>query len=315
MSMRIALDSVSYAAVGPVDWPDKIGYFNGRISAWTPEEIAESRRRGQLIALVDVLGNAFKDASILDWERGDVQSPAVLHAWVQARNQYRGDATVYCARSSVPTVVAALRGEKCNLWVCSLTDSGEPPLIVPDFGELPHNVRVVAVQYVLAPRSGGDYDMSIIYAEDWHPERDDDDHAARATAAVMPGTTSPAAAVDALAQVNLPAAPAAATAASTAEQYQSTMYPAATSAAAAPLANAAAWTAEPTWPTPAPPVPIAPSRGKPPLNHDYIGSVMRDVRAVAGMFRNANVPVIAGVLEQAAAHAVEIGQALKLAGL
>jgi hypothetical protein len=165
------LDSVNFGSLASSRWPHQIGYVNGHVSAWTAEEIAETRAAGRLLALVDVLGTAPLSASILDFERGDVQSPTVVRAWLQARNQYRGDGTVYCSVASIPAVVGGLRGERCNLWVADLTADSEPPFTVPDYPGLPAGVRVIARQFALTPRTGGPYDMSIVYADDWHPEQ------------------------------------------------------------------------------------------------------------------------------------------------
>lgn len=295
--MRIAIDSVSYAAIGPIEWPDKIGYVNGRVSAWTPQQIADSRARDQLIALVDVLGNAPHDASILDFERGDVQSPAVLHAWVQARNQYRGDATVYCAAANVQTVLNALRGEKCNLWVVQLTDDGEPPFAIPsEFRRLPAGVRLVAMQYVLAPRSGGDYDMSLIYADDWHPEIEDER---------PPQHPVPLAAVS-----QVPAAVIAATRI-LGQAAESPIPVQASGPTPGPVNSVTAQSLE----TPGQAAAQSPVNPQPSLNHDFIGRVLNDVRTVSGMFRDANAPNVAKMLETAASMAIEIGSAMKMAGL
>lgn len=168
---RLTLDSVNFGSLATTKWPHLVGYLNGHVSAWSAEEIAETRAAGQLLAVVDVLGNSPLSASVLDFERGDVQSPTVVRAWLQARNQYRSDGTVYCSPSSIPTVVSGLRGEKCNLWVVDLTADGEPPFDVPAYPGLPDGVRVIARQFVLAPRSGGNYDISVFYADDWHPEQ------------------------------------------------------------------------------------------------------------------------------------------------
>lgn len=186
---RLVLDSVNFSALASTHWPHLIGYANGRISSWTPAQINQTRQRGQLLALADVLGTAPREASILDFERGDVTSPAVVHEWARARNQFAGDATVYCSPRSIATVVSGLRGEKCNLFVVDLTDDGEPPFTVPHYPGLPGNVRVIGRQFVFGPRSGGDYDMSVFYADDWHPEQAAPAHlfAARAAAAAELG--------------------------------------------------------------------------------------------------------------------------------
>jgi hypothetical protein len=165
------LDSVNFSAVSATRWPHLIGYLNGRVSAWSPGEIAETRADGRLLALVDVLGDSPLLASILDFERGDVQSPTVVRAWAQARNQYRHDATLYVAPPSISRAVSGLRGEPLNLIVVDLTADGEPPFEVPTYPGLPANVRVIGRQFVFGPKSGGAYDMSVIYADDWHPEQ------------------------------------------------------------------------------------------------------------------------------------------------
>lgn len=168
---RIALDSIKYANMAGLRWPHLIGYCNGRISAWSEQDQANARSRGQLLALVDVLGTAPHLASIIDFERGDVQSPTVIHRWVQARNQFRGDATVYVQPPKIRTIVNAVGAEPVNLWVVDLTADGEPPFGLPNYGPLPPNVRIIGRQFVFQPRSGGNYDMSVIYADNWHPDQ------------------------------------------------------------------------------------------------------------------------------------------------
>lgn len=168
---RLVLDSVNAGKLEACRWPHLIGYVNGHISKWSPQAIAQTRAAGQLLALVDVLGTNPRAAAVLDWERGDVQSPAVLHQWVVARNQFRSDAVVYCSAASIPAVVKALRGEPCNLWVVDLTADGEPPFVAKRYPGLPGNVRVIGRQFVFGPRSGGDYDMSIFYVDNWHPDQ------------------------------------------------------------------------------------------------------------------------------------------------
>lgn len=189
--MRIAIDSASYDAIAAYNWPHKIGYFNGPESAWTPEQIGDASARGQLLALVDVLGNAPHAASILDWERGDVQNGDVLREWVQARNKFRGDAVVYCNRESLTTVINALQSERCLIWLAEPTPNHEPPPSAPVLG-LPPNLTLLGIQYALSPESGGNYDISVLYDEAWHASyvhRED-------LAAVAAGELEPRAGID-----------------------------------------------------------------------------------------------------------------------
>jgi hypothetical protein len=328
-AMRIAMDSVSFAAVGELDWADKIGYINGRISAWSAAEIAETRARGQLLALVDVLGTQPREASVLDWERGDVQSPAVLRAWVQARNQFRGDAAVYCSVNSIPVVVAALAGERCNLWVVALTDNGEPPLEPPSgiLGQLPAHVKLIGIQFVLGPRSGGNYDLSVFYADDWHPDKEDEPQAVAAVTTggqlepadlelAAPGSSSAANLTVSGAPMPPPFAPpsspdpAAADVGQAAELGPVSDHPfqvitrtdvdqAADVAGAALVASTA-----PSSATPAPGI-----------QHNWAGAILRDVGIVAEQFRRAGASSTAALLEQAVEQAIETGRLLKAAGL
>lgn len=183
---RLVLDSTSAKALAATSWPHLIGYFNGKISAWGPGDIARARATGHLLALVDVAGNSPQNASVLDFERGDVQSPAVVAAWVQARNQMRGDATVYVQPTNIAHALSLLRGQKCNLWVVDLSPGGEVPFAVPHYDGMPVNTRVIARQFVLSPHSGGDYDLSIFYADDFHPEQAEPGHLAAARMAASP---------------------------------------------------------------------------------------------------------------------------------
>lgn len=174
--MRLVMDSVSYAALQPKSWPHIIGYANGRISSWSPAQIAEARKRDRLLALVDVLGSAPRQASVLDFERGDVQSAAVVHRWVEMRNEFRHDATVYVQPANIPVIVRAVGSTPTNLWVVDLTADGAAPLELKDYGPLPPNVKVIGRQFVFSPRSGGDWDTSVFYDDTWHPEQQSPAH-------------------------------------------------------------------------------------------------------------------------------------------
>lgn len=156
---------MNYDAIASYNWPHKIGYYNGQ-PAWTREQIADAAARGELLALVDVQGTAPYAASILDWERGE-QNPDLLREWVQARNLFRGDAAVYCSPDSLTTVINALQGEPCRIWLAEPTGNHEPPRQPPPLG-LPPNLILLGIQYATSPHSGGDYDISVLYDDTWH---------------------------------------------------------------------------------------------------------------------------------------------------
>lgn len=311
--MRIALDSINPAAI-PEDWPFVIGYFNGPVSAWPASAIAERRARGNTVILVDVIGDAWEHASIIDWEKFDVQNPETLAAWVRNRNQYRGDATVYCNRSSLPAVTRALAKEYWNLWLADLTPNGEPPMTPPALG-LPNTVKLVAVQYVFGPQSGGDYDMSIVYDDKWHPSHPTG--AAPRETVQLPGTPAAAAA-------DPTASPQPDTSEASAPSSPEPPTPAADAPSPAP-ADASAPASEPS-PGPAEPDAAAaaaesdvsrettPSGAKQ-LPHSWMQRVLSDAEEVARLFRGAGASSAAAVLEQALMHANEIGNLLMKAGL
>lgn len=177
--MRIALDSVNHAAIlNVVDQGHStdgwmiIGYANGPRSAWPTIGFAEFTQRGIQVAKIDVLGNAWKEAAILDVEKDDVQNPATITSWVRNRSQFRGDPIVYCNQSNLPMVVAAVSaaGVPCGIWLAKPT--GVPPLDPAAAGvSLPVNLYLAAVQFTQNQAAGGGrVDVSMWFRDDWHPE-------------------------------------------------------------------------------------------------------------------------------------------------
>lgn len=177
--MRIALDSVNHAAIlNVVDQGHStdgwmiLGYANGPRSAWPTIGFAEFTQRGIQVAKIDVLGNAWKEAAILDVEKDDVQNPATITSWVRNRSQFRGDPIVYCNQSNLPMVVAAVSaaGVPCGIWLAKPT--GVPPLDPAAAGvSLPVNLYLAAVQFTQNQTAGGGrVDVSMWFRDDWHPE-------------------------------------------------------------------------------------------------------------------------------------------------
>jgi len=69
---------------------------------------------------IDVLGTAWEEAAILDFEKGDVQDETTLRRFVSNRNAFREyTAVVYCDRSNIPTVEDYLSGLWHMLWVAN----------------------------------------------------------------------------------------------------------------------------------------------------------------------------------------------------
>ena len=93
-------------------------YVNGRYANYPTvvKRFPNSRVFG-----IDVLGTAWEQASILDWENGDVQNPAVLRTWAENRENFRpGTSVIYCDRDSMETVEDILAGMNYRLWISTL---------------------------------------------------------------------------------------------------------------------------------------------------------------------------------------------------
>jgi hypothetical protein len=70
---------------------------------------------------IDVLGDSWPTARILDFEHGDVTDKVTLRNFVERRNAYRPrTATVYCDRSNLGTVEGWLEGLWHDLWISTL---------------------------------------------------------------------------------------------------------------------------------------------------------------------------------------------------
>lgn len=305
--MRISLDSAMWDNIATIDWPHKIGYYNGAVFAWTAEQIAEARGKGQLLALVDVTGADWRNAAIIDWEKYDVQNPAVLAEWVRQRNaNYDGDAVVYCSRSSLATVMNALAQDHWRLWLADPVPSGEPPFRAPDLS-LPRNITLAGIQYALAPASGGPYDLTLWYDDSWHRQPGD---AARRQLAVTGGTLPPLLAQHATAMLVHENEAAAATmtptaAASTVPGQQIAPEPAAAANLGTSQAPGVSGSGESTEPlTEAPRLP-----------HAWIAHTLAEARKVAAMLHGNGMSSAAAELDRGIAHAFEAGGLLKRAGL
>lgn len=344
---RLVIDSTSAKALDATNWPHKIGYYNGKISAWAPGDIARARATGQLLGLVDVAGDSPNQASVLDFERGDVQSPAVVSAWVKARNQMRGDAAVYVQPANIAHALSLLNGQKCNLWVVDLTDDGEIPFLVPHYAGMPPGVRVIGRQFALAPRSGGDYDLSIFYADDWHPDQADPSHFAAARLAAAPelgnyavgaitaaspdgGAAAAAAANMVATDLSQPVPAAAAGFGMLGVQVPPDKLAAALSPGPVPLITtdeAADAGPGPVYldtlghvsaavdPTAAAQAAAAAGPDQPGLNHEFIQHTLNDLHTVANMFHGAGVRNVAFELERVLGMAWDVGGIMKKAGL
>jgi hypothetical protein len=147
-----------YDSVDLNNIPDEAGiiatYVNGR---YVPRPEQLMRFRDARIMYVDVLGDAWESASILDVESGDATIETAQH-WVRNRNDLYGDATVYCSRDTFRYLAESLAGQRYFLWLATL--DGSRPEAVGDR-------KVDLVQFHGGTRAA--VDISEIFNSDWCP--------------------------------------------------------------------------------------------------------------------------------------------------
>lgn len=347
---RIVLDTIgsNYEHVRGIPCL-KFGYLNGKESAWSADQLAEQHAKGELLALIDVLGSEPDQAAIIDWEHGDVQDPERLKWWVAQRNSFRGDAVVYTNKDSMPAVLNALHGtgEYYQLWVADLSSDGKPPAHAPDFG-LPPNVRLLGIQYAWPQKTGGPYDLSILFNDAWHAAGHAAAHLIAAPdvePAAAAADVEPAAAdVEGQAAAASPKAETPAGPTQSAPPWETVGYPTPGPVPTVPGLSMD-WhsrvTPDATEPgadaTDDPPAPAdQPFFGRPyvgraadlsgtaatvaaaaaaQINHAGLQRWISDGALVVRDIKAAGAPSIAGVLEQALGHVLEVGKLLAALGL
>jgi hypothetical protein len=158
--MRTMYDSVTTSAI-PSNATMVAGYVNGHYA-----NVVELRKRfpHATILGISVFGNEKEElADVLDIENGDAE-PEEFRSWAVAM----ADAgvvrpTAYVARSNLIALLSMQpKHVLTDVWVGDW--SGRPhPLSAP-------RANVVAVQYASPEQhSGGDFDLSAVYDDTWHP--------------------------------------------------------------------------------------------------------------------------------------------------
>jgi hypothetical protein len=158
--MRSMFDSVTLEAI-PLNAPMIGAYANGRYQNF---ERAQVRWPLATVVAISVVAAGASDlAHVLDVERGDA-TPAQFGAWADAMRAKRVlRPTAYVALGQAEDLVSANRAQgRLDLWVANWTG-------LPHQLEVP-GANVVAVQYA-APGHGspGDYDLSVVWDDSWHP--------------------------------------------------------------------------------------------------------------------------------------------------
>ena len=150
MSPKIAPVAM-YDAVTPGNIPTSAqvvaGYIDGAY-AWSKEDW--NRFPDAQKVLITVTGSL--TGNVADVENGDM-TPDQGRGWIQAKQRegMRG-CTIYCNRSTLPSVWSACRGHSYYIWVADWSGSAHPVN------------ATVATQYRNVDNA---YDLSMVYSQEW----------------------------------------------------------------------------------------------------------------------------------------------------
>jgi hypothetical protein len=164
---RIMRDSSTPTDI-PLHGTDLVaGYVTGRYT-WPAK--AYARFRGIPLAHIDCRGTKPEKAEILDVEPRCTDVHAAV-SWVKKRKAAFPGAyppIIYCNRDTLTPLHHAMNAaglhvvKDFRLWVATLDGTKKPQSMT----------GVMAVQYAGEGITGGHYDESIVYDDDWHPEDD-----------------------------------------------------------------------------------------------------------------------------------------------
>jgi hypothetical protein len=161
MTLRIFRDSVLPARISVTGTNGVMPYVNGDY-AWPLAEQDRFTEAGIQLAHIDVNGTAWRQAKILDVERYDA-TVETAPDWIEQRDRFRGDATIYIAKSNIDSLFKACAG--CSYWVIVADWTGSPHEIEMPW---PDGVKFAGTQYATVPNQ---FDVTAIYADDWQPVR------------------------------------------------------------------------------------------------------------------------------------------------
>lgn len=153
--MRLMLDSTT-PAVLPVNVSMVAGYVNGRF-AWSKADWARFPDATQVrINVTGVPGRG----NCLDVESGDA-TPDHAAGWYDSIDWCpKSQLAIYCNRSNVKAVAAAMGGRDWRLWLATL--DGSMPITY--LGK-----HVDAVQVLdLGAHGGPNWDVSVVTNDKWH---------------------------------------------------------------------------------------------------------------------------------------------------
>jgi hypothetical protein len=157
---RVMFDSVNPAAI-PADASLVAGYVDGAVSAW-PASAWDRFPEAEKVR-INVTGDPSHGGDVLDVERFDA-TPAHAPGWFDARTAAGAKGlTIYCNRSTLPAVDAAMGNRSHFRWVATLDGhldiAGYPPLQGP-----------AVIQFLPASDLGINADMSLVISDYFHPQ-------------------------------------------------------------------------------------------------------------------------------------------------
>jgi hypothetical protein len=160
---RLMRDSTNLKDI-PIPGTDLVtGYVNGNGIA-TKEDFA--RFPGIPHVHIDALGTDPESAGVLDFEKGNPSTPESCANWAKRRkaaHPHVYPAVIYCDRSHLTPLFNAMNAAGLHivrdfrLWIATLDGTK----MVADM------TGVTAVQFAGEKMTGGHFDESIVYDDDW----------------------------------------------------------------------------------------------------------------------------------------------------
>ena len=159
---RLMRDSTNLRDI-PIHGTDLVaGYVNGQFS----RQKDFARFPGIPHVHIDVCGTDPEDAGVLDFETGNVPAPEVVQWAKRRRAALPGHyaPVIYCDRAHLTPLFNAMNAagleiaKDFRLWIATLDGTKT----VADM------TGVTAVQFAGEGMTGGHYDESIVYDDDWH---------------------------------------------------------------------------------------------------------------------------------------------------
>jgi hypothetical protein len=119
---RVPMYDGTDAAMLPAGTVKAAGYVNGQ---WPSRGAIQARFPQARVAGIDVHGDSWMTASVIDWEHGDVQDAATLRAFITNRNSFEPEtACIYVEHASVDEVEDYAAGLWHVLWVANWGPDG-----------------------------------------------------------------------------------------------------------------------------------------------------------------------------------------------